>query len=326
MEMSYPYPIRSKFNPQNSYTDIDYDMTSPLDSDGSNFPCKGYQNDASIQSTARYAAGSTYEMTLAGSATHMGGSCQISLSYDQGATFHVIKSMIGGCALTSSYNFTIPSYASAGSALLAWTWQNFEGNREFYMNCAEVDISSTATKRRRRRQATSAFDQLPYIWKANLEGLNDCVTTEGENPIYPNPGPDVIYGGTASSSDPPTPGDCDEPTPYGQTYLALRDTGPEMSSAPSNVSAYGTDTAPGGSPPSNMSAYGVSQLGSNVKAVQSQAEDPSQSYTTTTLTIDCPDTGTVTLYPSTTTFTTTHSLSLYRNIRLLSMCKWLQVF
>jgi hypothetical protein len=132
MELSWPYPLRSKYNPANNYSIIDYSMTSPLNSDGSNFPCKGYQNDRPIQTTAMYSAGSTYNMTLEGSAMHDGGSCQISLSYDNGATFKVIKSMIGGCPLTTTYDFTIPIYAPAGTALLGWTWQNYEGNREFY--------------------------------------------------------------------------------------------------------------------------------------------------------------------------------------------------
>ena len=48
-------------------------------------------------------------MTIAGSITHDGGSCQLSLSYDNGVTFKVIQSMIGGCPLVPGYNFTIPS-------------------------------------------------------------------------------------------------------------------------------------------------------------------------------------------------------------------------
>jgi hypothetical protein len=172
MEMSWPYPLRSKYNPANSYEIIDYSMTSPLNVDGSNFPCKGYQNDRPIQTTVSYTAGSTYNMTLAGSAMHGGGSCQLSLSYDNGATFRVIKSMIGGCPLTTTYDFTIPSYAPAGVALFAWTWQNYEGNREFYMNCAEVNIISATTSRRKKRQMYNTFNQLPYIWKANLAGIN----------------------------------------------------------------------------------------------------------------------------------------------------------
>ncbi|KAK3056372.1 hypothetical protein LTR09_002879 [Extremus antarcticus] len=301
MQMSYPYPLHSSFNPANNYENIDYSMTSPLLADGSNFPCKGYQNDRPVQPTESYAAGQTYDMTLAGSATHLGGSCQISLSYDNGATFRVIKSMIGGCPLESSYNFTIPSYAPAGTALLAWTWQNFEGNREFYMNCAEVDISSTATKRRRRRQASS-FDQLPYLWKANLAGVNDCTTSESENPVYPNPGPDVVYADGASSADPPTPGECDATTPYGQTYQDLGDTGQPQVSAPDAGSPYVMSTTssaalPSTTPFSSMTGYGVSKLAFNVKAI-SPVMAASQSYTTTTVTVDCPDTVTITIYPS----------------------------
>lgn len=222
MEMSWPYPLRSKYDPTNSYTIIDYSMTSPLVMDGSNFPCKGYQNDRPIVNKATYQAGQTYNMTLAGSATHGGGSCQLSLSYDNGATFRVIQSMIGGCPLTSTYDFTIPSYAPDGNALFAWSWQNLQGNREFYMNCAEVDIAgSTASKR-----DDTSFDDLPFIWKANLEGLNDCATTENVIPVYPEPGPVVIYGSGATSSSAATsdPGVCDAAKPFGQTYEYLGDT------------------------------------------------------------------------------------------------------
>ncbi|KAF2766141.1 hypothetical protein EJ03DRAFT_278771, partial [Teratosphaeria nubilosa] len=193
MEMSWPYPFRSKYNPANDYSDIDYSMTSPLLADGSNYPCKGYQNDQDASPTVAYTAGSTYNMTLSGSATHGGGSCQLSLSYDNGATFRVIKSMIGGCPLTSTYDFTIPSYAPDGDALLAWTWQNLEGNREYYMNCAPISIVAAPT-RRQKRSAYRNMTSLPYIWKANLAVVNDCETAEDDNVVYPSPGPDVVYG------------------------------------------------------------------------------------------------------------------------------------
>ena len=290
MEMSWPYPLRSKYNPANSYNIIDYSMTSPLEADGSNFPCKGYQNDRPIQTTVTYSAGSTYNMTLEGSATHGGGSCQLSLSYDNGATFRVIKSMIGGCPLTSTYDFTVPSYAPAGSALLAWTWQNLEGNREFYMNCAEVSIVS-GMSRRKKRQTYSSMDQLPYMWKANLDGVNDCTTTEGESPHYPNPGPDVEYGAGMSSSDPPTPGDCDSPIPYGQTYRDLGDSIQRIASASSPTtfsSAIPSSSLPAESAPSSSQA----------SSSEGQPSASSQYYSTSTVTVDCPETVTMTIYPS----------------------------
>ena len=205
MQMSWPYPLRSEYNPANTYQNIDYSMTDPLNADGSNFPCKGYQNDRSTQPVVIYTAGSTYNMTLAGSAMHGGGSCQLSLSYDNGATFSVIESMVGGCPLTTKYDFTIPSYAPAGVALLAWTWQNLIGNREYYMNCAEVNIVSTGAKKLRRRQSYDSFAQLPYIWKGNLAGINNCATQENVSVVYPQPGPEVVYGDGLSSSSPVCP-------------------------------------------------------------------------------------------------------------------------
>lgn len=121
MEMSWPYPINSNLDPTVDYSLKDYSYTSPLNGDGSNFPCKGYQTQTPYVSKATYLAGQTYNLTLAGSATHGGGSCQLALSYDNGATFKVIESMIGGCPLVSAYDFTIPSFApSASDALLAW--------------------------------------------------------------------------------------------------------------------------------------------------------------------------------------------------------------
>lgn len=303
MEMSWPYPLRSSFNPNNNYTDIDYSMTSPLNADGSNFPCKGYQNDRPIQTTISYTAGSMYNMTLAGDAMHGGGSCQLSLSYDNGATFRVIKSIIGGCPLNSTYNFSIPSYAPAGVALFAWTWQNFEGNREYYMNCAEVNVTSGSGMRRRKRDYSS-FEQLPYIWKANLACINDCVTSEGENPAYPHAGPDVVYGNNMSASSPPTPGLCDAPTPYGATYKDLGDS--TEPAPPSNGTRSCANPAN-----STQAAYTPTQtqapLAANPYPIRTASS--SRSYSTTTVTVDCPHTVTITRYPSISHRSTTHTVS-----------------
>ena len=314
MEMSWPYPLRSKYNPANSYSSIDYSMTSPLDQDASNFPCKGYQKDESIQSTISYTAGSTYNLSLAGSATHDGGSCQLSLSYDNGATFRVIKSMIGGCPLRSTYDFTIPSYAPSGTALLAWTWQNLVGNREYYMDCAAVDIVSTITTKKQRRQSVSAFDELPYIWKANLPGINDCKTVENVSVVYPHPGPDVEYGDELGTSSLSTPGDCDAPTPYGQAYVPPAGSGaPRSDNSFPAYSLYGASselaetstTTPLMISTSTGAYLDASQSSLDPNTVHRQAGAPSQSYSTTTITADCPSTVTVTIYPSSWDTTTT---------------------
>lgn len=142
MQMSQPYPIRSPLNP-NATGQVDYSYTNPLDPSGSDFPCKGYANDKFV-SQATYQPGQQYEMKLEGSATHEGGSCQLSLTYDRGKTFKVIESMLGSCPIPKNYSFTVPSDAPSGQALLAWTWFNKIGNREMYMNCAMVTIGGSS--------------------------------------------------------------------------------------------------------------------------------------------------------------------------------------
>lgn len=143
MQMMKPYPIRSPLN-QNSNEKKDYSYNNPLSPSGSDFPCKGYNNDP-WQSQATYSPGQIYDLELDGSATHGGGSCQISLTYDRGKTFKVIESMLGECPIAKNYTFQIPPDAPTGDALLAWTWFNKIGNREMYMNCAMVTIGGSGS-------------------------------------------------------------------------------------------------------------------------------------------------------------------------------------
>ncbi|KAI9374721.1 hypothetical protein BJX61DRAFT_264821 [Aspergillus egyptiacus] len=190
IQMSKPYPIRSPLN-QDATGEKDYSYTNPLSTSGSDFPCKGYHKDP-FHSVATYDPGSEYDLELQGSATHGGGSCQISLSYDEGETFKVIHSMLGGCPLTKSYKFKIPADAPSGEALLAWTWFNKIGNREMYMNCAQVTIGSGARQDGFTAVSqSSAFSSLPPIFIANVNGPGQCKTTEGEEVNFPKPGPSV---------------------------------------------------------------------------------------------------------------------------------------
>ncbi|KAL2126064.1 hypothetical protein VTI74DRAFT_1833 [Chaetomium olivicolor] len=196
MEISYPPPFRSKFNP--NAVNIDYTNTAPLADTGANYPCKGYHSDlgtAAGKSVATFAPGGSYNFTVAGAAPHGGGSCQVSLSYDKGKTFTVIQSIIGGCPLSSSYPFKIPEDAPAGEAIWAWSWNNEIGNREFYMNCAAVTIGGGAKRDvpQESVEKRAAFSSRPPIFVANLG--NGCKVPEGTDVDYPNPGPDVIRTG-----------------------------------------------------------------------------------------------------------------------------------
>lgn len=194
MQMSWPPPFRSKYNPYT--TDIDYSMTSPLDASGDNYPCKGYQslyNTPQGQSVVNWQAGQTYNFTVVGTATHGGGSCQASLSYDLGATWTVVHSYIGGCPLSSNWNFALPNDTPSGDALFAWSWFNEIGNREMYMNCAHVTIGGTSNAvTKGTRSPADPYSGRPAIFTANIN--NGCTSPENHDTIFPNPGPDVDTG------------------------------------------------------------------------------------------------------------------------------------
>lgn len=206
MQLSQPLPIRSPLN-KDQKGKKDYSYTNPLSTSGSDFPCKGYADDK-FQPTASYKPGGDYKIKLAGSATHKGGSCQIALSYDKGDSFHVIKSIIGGCPLDKEYKFTVPSDAPSGNALLAWTWFNKVGNREMYMNCAQVTVGGSGKRDITEGEiaddqdgnatmhsvdASTSFKKLPGIFIANVNGPGKCTTEEGKDVNFPKPGP-VVEG------------------------------------------------------------------------------------------------------------------------------------
>ena len=72
MEMTDPAPLRSKYNPNTDSNLIDYSMTSPLDSTGANFPCKGYLSDSTgKESVATCAAGSSQSVTYVATDTRL---------------------------------------------------------------------------------------------------------------------------------------------------------------------------------------------------------------------------------------------------------------
>lgn len=191
MRVVDPPVFRGRGNPL--ATTIDDNMVAPLLENGSNFPCKGYLDDLNKPqggSTKTYTAGQQASFKTEGlEAAHNGGSCQVSLSFDDGKTWKVIKSYIGNCVRSAggnvfdknqSYDFTIPAEAKAGSAIWAWTWFNQTGNREMYMNCAHITIQGSGT---------STLNDFPDMFVANVN--NGCSTKESNDVEFPNPGKDV---------------------------------------------------------------------------------------------------------------------------------------
>lgn len=193
MEMIEPAPLRSRNN-KHANGNVDYDMTSPLDGSGSDFPCKGTLNLVGTEqgaSVADYAPGQEYKMTIDGGAFHGGGSCQASLSFDKGKTWTVIHSYVGDCPSgtgKTSYPFVIPADTPSGEAIFAWSWFNKIGNREMYMNCAVVTIQGGAGSKKKRGTGAS-YKGRPEMFVANVG--NGCSTVAGKDLLFPAPGPDV---------------------------------------------------------------------------------------------------------------------------------------
>jgi hypothetical protein len=205
---------------------------SPLLADGTDFPCKqrtGVYDAEGASNTM--AIGASVPLSFIGSATHGGGSCQISVTYDESptksSTFKVIHSIEGGCPIKGvagnngdsasavdpdTYSFTIPSSLPTGTAVLAWTWFNKVGNREMYMNCAPITITGASSKRSQEayddlmtlnttqfmERDTAAFDALPNMFVANVN--NECTTIDSEDTKFPDPGDSLELDGTATAT------------------------------------------------------------------------------------------------------------------------------
>jgi hypothetical protein len=188
--------------------------SSPLAGDGSNFPCKGVPYDTTTP-VNNWPVGSVQELlfttekdhdSVPTTAVHGGGSCQISVTTDKAPTkdskWKVIHSFEGGCPVPpptggnyvegSPANmpplpFTIPSELPDGDMVMAWTWFNKVGNREMYMSCGPVKVSGGSSN-------TTAFESLPDMAVANIQGVNTCTTPDSSDYLFPNPGNYVTKG------------------------------------------------------------------------------------------------------------------------------------
>lgn len=134
MAMKNPPPRGSKYNPNENK--IDYSLTSPLGPDRP-FPCGGKPKRNSVKT---YKAGETIKVEFDGAAPHNGGHCQFALSKDD-KKFIVIQTILDRCPLSLSEQIKIPDNTPSGEFTFAWTWINRTGNREYYMNCADITIN-----------------------------------------------------------------------------------------------------------------------------------------------------------------------------------------
>jgi hypothetical protein len=135
--MAYPPSRRNKYSEYYFKNDlVDYNLMAPLNTPGYSFPCKGYLNGpatAIINSD-------NINVQLEGSVFHNGGHCQFGVSYDD-STFVVLKTIQTNCLTGTGLNINVPLTNVSGNVTFFWTWINSIGNREYYMECADIFVN-----------------------------------------------------------------------------------------------------------------------------------------------------------------------------------------
>ncbi|KAI8318880.1 hypothetical protein GQ54DRAFT_248666, partial [Martensiomyces pterosporus] len=155
---------------------LDYSLNSPL---GADEPlCKYTTPYATPVETWTAGQSVTVKFDPNGGAAHGGGHCQFSLSYDGGKTFVVVHEELkycffngpasGNAAQVMSYTFNLPSNVpSSDKAVFAWSWVNAIGNREFYMNCADVAIKGSSGSYTGKQMTIANHNGYPTIPEFN---------------------------------------------------------------------------------------------------------------------------------------------------------------
>ncbi|KAJ5573739.1 uncharacterized protein N7459_008166 [Penicillium hispanicum] len=243
---------------------------APLAADGSDFPCKLRSNTYQVTEENTMAIGESHKLTFEGSATHGGGSCQISLTTDlqpsKSTSWKVIKSFEGGCpanvegnlsggstmADPYTFNFTIPDGITAGKYTLAWTWFNRIGNREMYMNCAPLTVTGGSSKRSTEAEVAQIEDAEKDIEKRSssfppmfVANINGCITKESVDIRFPQPGEYVEYDGEPSNLAPKGEAACTGTA----TFAGSGDTSSGSSSSGSSGSDTGSSSSAAASNP-----------------------------------------------------------------------------
>ncbi|KAF1363706.1 hypothetical protein EJ07DRAFT_102266 [Lizonia empirigonia] len=238
------------------------------------YPCKQRSGVYDVTEMNQWNAGETKTISFIGSAVHGGGSCQFSMATDTEPTestqWKVIHSVVGGCPSNVTGNLeenaaghgaatfpvTMPESMPDGRYTFAWSWLNKVGNREFYMNCAPVQVGQTGATASDANVA-SALGSLPDMFVANLPDTS-CATTQGEDFNYPDPGTSLVDGSGADLGDTLSGAGCASMTKMGAGNGKLGSpTGGAGSSAPAATQPTATSTVASGPTASSTPAAPV---------------------------------------------------------------------
>jgi hypothetical protein len=144
--MKYPICRKSKYSYfyiKNNL--VDYDIMAPLNSNGYSFPCKGFPISNSTTVINSNFIDIILEPGTSPDSTHNGGICQFGLSFDN-KLFIVLK-QIKRCMHDNllNYNLELPESVPNGNLIFFWTWINSVGNREYYMDCSDINLKRNRT-------------------------------------------------------------------------------------------------------------------------------------------------------------------------------------
>ncbi|KAJ2714005.1 hypothetical protein H4R19_001958 [Coemansia spiralis] len=272
ISLSYPCP---RFSPTGENCpslpkgqQLDQEMNAPLSSiqQGYSKPLCKYTTPWPTPA-AKWTAGQSVTVKFGQHAvSHSGGHCEFSLSYDGGKTFVVIHQELQYCftganlGITNevkifSYTFTLPKdLPGSDKAVFAWSWVNASGNREFYMNCADVAISGTSKSFTGKQMTIANYKGYPTIPEFNGNyntGLDlykkdiKTITVNGDGsggsdaspnppsvPSKPEPSSDPGKDKPTSSSAKPKPTAAPQPTAVPQPTVVPQ---PSMVPQPSVV-------------------------------------------------------------------------------------------
>lgn len=141
-EMIEPSPRRSQYQKNIKEELKDYDLESPLITNTDHL-CKYKKRDPPQGS---YFPGSSINTKILIDDKHFGGHCQFSISTD-GKNFVTLKTIFNDCIMNrNTYQVTIPQDILPGLYVYAWSWVNREGNAEFYMDCADIEIKGNGNR------------------------------------------------------------------------------------------------------------------------------------------------------------------------------------
>jgi hypothetical protein len=258
------------------------------------FPCKQPAGSYKVTEMNQWNAGETKPVKLIGGATHGGGSCQFSITTDtkpsKDSQWKVIHSVIGGCtggppddnksgdpddASIPEIPVKMPDDLPSGQYTFAWTWLNKLGNREFYMNCAPIQVGTASEASSASADVSSVLGSLPDMFTINLPPT-ECSTASAVDFDYPDPGESVAkapnavpgsvttgsgcaavqalgagkgsLGTPAQGNSPVKPSEAPAPSQPAPTAAAPSLTGPASTSAKSSPTAgSGGVFAPGAS-------------------------------------------------------------------------------